>query len=359
MNKLDTRAKLTKFCSSKTTHFRSQRDLNHSEKGDFSELCNRKQRDLSDGVPEATNQVTIGRFVHNWHPSLIVLFMIEWPGRVKIMTTTWSTTRMGRRTCARKKRGVSTCGKKEVQAFSSPPGQVLLPYCSITTASERSLLSIFLTGRTVGKVLLVQFATRGAMLVDKDRSESYLGSQARWLPYLRLNGGAREMGKEGEDSWGDPWIHFPLGGRIWLTPCKASGGGLEWRGGNAGEISSQVHLTLHHSPQLRGHRWNDLSRIERFVIPHASTMCSHDFWHSSCWVNTMVCILLGTQMFQSRNDQHDAKMKDGLMWWTLGVAPIHQVWPWTNPEALTTCDNIFIHMWIPNISWSSEEGAIQ
>ena len=85
---------------------------------------------------------------------------------------------MGRRTCARKKRGVSTCGKKEVQGFSSPPGQVLLPYCSITTASERSLLSIFLTGRTVGKVLLVQFATRGAMLVDKDRSESYLGSQA-------------------------------------------------------------------------------------------------------------------------------------------------------------------------------------
>ena len=34
---------------------------------------------------------------------------------------------------------------------------------------------------------------------------------------------------------------------------------------------------------------------------------------SGCWVNTMVCILLGTQMFQSRNDQHDAKMKDGLM----------------------------------------------
>ena len=42
-----------------------------------------------------------------------------------------------------------------------------------------------------------QFATRGAMLVDKDRSESYLGSQARWLPYLRLNGGGREMGRRG------------------------------------------------------------------------------------------------------------------------------------------------------------------
>ena len=135
MNKLDTRTKLTKVCSSNTTHFQSQQNL-------------------SDGIPEATNtsRVTIGRFVHKWHPSLIVLFTIQWMGRVKIMTTTWSTTRMGRRTCARKKRGVSTCGKKEVQGLSSPPGQVLLPYCSITTASERSLLSIFLTGRTVGKV---------------------------------------------------------------------------------------------------------------------------------------------------------------------------------------------------------------
>ena len=166
MNKLDTRAKLTKVCSSKTTHFQSQRDLNHSEKGISVNFVTGSNETYRTGCQRPQIQVTIGRFVNNWHPSLIVLFMIEWTGRVKIMTTTWSTTRMGRRTCARKKRGVSTCGKKEVQAFSSPPGQVLLPYCSITTASERSLLSIFLTGRTVGKVLSVQFATRRAMLVD-------------------------------------------------------------------------------------------------------------------------------------------------------------------------------------------------
>ena len=57
----------------------------------------------------------------------------------------------------------------------------------------------------------------------------------------------------GEDSRGDPWIHFPLWGRIWLTPCKAGeeGGGreggkvakLEW-GGNTREISSHVDIMI-------------------------------------------------------------------------------------------------------------------
>ena len=148
-------------------------------------------------------------------------------------------------------------------------------------------------------------------------------------------------GKEGEDSWGDPWIHFPLGGRIWLTPCKASGGGEGGCNGEGVMLERYLHrsillYTIVLSSGASGEVIYPEFRDLGYLMPR-----QWDFWHSSCWVNTMKCILICAKMFQSRNDQHDAKMKDGLMWWTLGVAAIHQVWPWTNPEALTTCDNIF------------------
>ena len=52
------------------------------------------------------------------------------------------------------------------------------------------------------------------------------------------------MGKEGEDSWGDPWIHFPLGGRIWLTPCKASGGGGGGGNGEGVMLERYLHRSI-------------------------------------------------------------------------------------------------------------------